>query len=332
MKIALDAMGGDNAPEEIVKGALLAAEKLQSEIVLVGDEARIRKIAPHLPNSISIVHTDEYITMDESPSVALRQKRNASVIVAANLLKSKEVDAMISAGNTGALLEAVVLHVGRLKSAKIKRPALSVVLPSYKKPTIFLDAGANPDCKPEYLLQFARMGATYAKYMLDRENPTVGLLNIGVEDKKGNQFTQETFALLSASKSINFVGNVEAGAIMRAQVDVAVADGFSGNILLKTAEGIAEIIYKTAKDIIKSNPLYVVGILLLTGVLKKLKKAMDHSEHGGALLFGIDGICIKAHGRAKKEAVCNALKLAEKMIKMDIITKFTEDMNAASEE
>ncbi len=329
MKIAIDAMGGDHAPNETVKGAVMASKYTDAELVLVGNENKIKKLIPAKIKNISVEHTDEFIEMDESPSLALRKKRKASIIVAANLLKEKKVDALISAGNTGALLEAVVLHVGRIKTAKIKRPALSVILPTYQKPTVLLDAGANPDCKPEYLLQFAKMGCTYAKYILNRENPTVGLVNIGSEDHKGNAFSQATYELL-ASSGINFTGNVESGELMRGKVDVAVADGFVGNIVLKTAEGTAEIISKITKDLVKKNPVYLMGALLLTGLIKKLKIAMDHSEHGGALLFGIDGICIKAHGRAKADAIVNAIKLAEKMAGQNIIQKFSDDMNEST--
>ena len=325
MKIAIDAMGGDYAPIETVKGAVIASKSVNAELVLVGDEEKIKKLLPKNIQNISICHTDEYIEMEETPSLALRKKRKASIIVAANLLKNKEVDALISAGNTGALLETAVLHVGRIKTAKIKRPALSVILPTYKKPTILLDAGANPDCKPEYLIQFAKMGCTYAKNILGRDNPTVALINIGSEAHKGNAFSQSAYELLSQS-GINFIGNIESGDVMRGKVDVAVADGFVGNIVLKTAESTAELINKVTKDIIGKNPIYLLGVALIYGVLKKLKIAMDHSEHGGALLFGIDGICIKAHGRAKSDAIFNAIKLAEKMANQDIIRKFAEDM------
>ncbi len=326
MKIAVDAMGGDNAPHEIVKGVITAASFVKGELILVGDETKIKPLIHNKPHNVSIVHTDEYIEMDENPTASLRRKKNASIIVAAKLVKNKEADALISAGNTGALLEASLLHMGRIKSAKIKRPALSVVLPTYKKPTILLDAGANSDCKPEYLLQFAKMGMIYSKYIIGLENPTVGLINIGSEPNKGNSFSLEAFELLS-NAGINFVGNVESGAIFRGQVDVAVADGFTGNIVLKTAESAAELINKLIKDIVKSNPIYLLGALLFKGVFQKLKSVLDHSEHGGALLFGVDGICIKAHGRAKFDAIVNAIKLAQKMSKTNIIAKFTEEMN-----
>ena len=330
MKIAIDAMGGDNAPVEIVKGAVKASSYLESDIILVGDENKIKPLIPANTKKITILHTDEFIEMAESPSVALRKKRRASIILAANLVKEKKADAVITAGNTGAFLEASVLHIGRLKSAKIKRPAISVVLPSFNKPTILLDAGANPECKPEYLVQFAKMGSTYAKHILNVENPTVGLINIGSEEYKGSSFIQSTYELLEKS-NVNFKGNVEPNTLMEGVVDVAVADGFVGNIILKTAEGTGGLVTKLIKQHIGKNPISILGAMLMKSVFKKLKKEMDHSEYGGALLFGIDGISIKAHGRAKYDAVENAIKLAERMIKKDIIRLFAEDMAETEE-
>lgn len=329
MKIAIDAMGGDHAPGEIIKGAAEASANKKIHIILVGDEKQIKRHLPDGIKNISIEHTDEYVEMHESPSMALRKKRRASIIVASELVKQKKVDALISAGNTGALLEAVVLHVGRIKTAKIKRPALAVVLPTFNKPTILLDAGANPECKPEYLLQFAKMGCTYGKNILNIKKPSVGLLNIGSEDNKGNSFIQSTYELLSSS-DLNFKGNVEPGTIMNGIVDVAVADGFVGNMILKTAEGTGELMTKLIKRYVAESFTAKLGALLMSGVFNKLKINMDHSEHGGALLFGVDGICIKVHGRAKSDAVFNAIKLAERMIARDIIKRFAEDMLAQS--
>lgn len=332
MKIAMDAMGGDHAPAEIVKGAAKASEDKDLEIILIGDEEKIRKYLPEGSKNISIRHTDEYIEMQESPSSALRKKPRASIIVGAEMLKSKEADALISAGNTGAFLEAVVLHAGRIKSGatKIKRPAISVVLPAFRKPTVLLDAGANPECKPEYMLQFAKMGCTYAKNILNVKNPTVGLVNIGSEDNKGSTFIKATYDLLSSS-GLNFTGNAEPGDIMNGTVDVAVADGFTGNIILKTAEATGELVTSLIKKHVSSSLPAKLGALLMKGVFKKIKKDMDHSEHGGALLFGIDGICIKAHGRAKRDAVWNAINVAKRMIKRDIIRKFAEDLSEGAD-
>lgn len=328
MNIAIDAMGGDHTPAEIAKGALEASREISGEIILVGDETKIKKYLDSGKGDLSkiqIRHTDQYIEMDETPSLALRKKKDASIIVAAKLLKKKEAAALISAGNTGAIMEAVVLNVGRIRHSNIKRPALSVVLPTYRQSTILLDAGANAECKPAYLLQFAKMGCTYARNILDRPNPRVGLMNIGSEEKKGNAITVAAYELLSQS-GINFIGNVEPSGLMNGDVDVAVADGFVGNMVLKTAEGTAEFFTKVLKDLIKSEKLAMLGALFQKNVFRKLKEKMDHSEHGGALLFGVDGICIKAHGKSDAKTIVSAIRLAERMAKQDIIRKFAEDM------
>lgn len=330
MRIAIDAMGGDYAPAETVKGAEKAASGNKSlEIVLVGDEKKIKEhMSEDFPN-ISISHTEEYVEMHESPSAALRKKPNASIIVAAKMLKERKVDALISAGNTGALLEAALLYVGRIKTdkVKIKRPAISVVLPTFNKPTILLDAGANPECKPEYLIQFAQMGCIYSKHIIGVDNPTVGLINIGSEDNKGSAVIKASYELLKSS-NLNFKGNVEPSTIMKnGEVDVAVADGFTGNIVLKTAEGTGELVTRLIKKHVSNNIFAKIGGLLMKGAFRQIKKDLDHSEHGGALLFGIDGICIKAHGRAKHDAIENAVKVAVRMINKEIIKKFAEEMS-----
>jgi phosphate acyltransferase len=327
MRIAIDAMGGDLAPAEIVKGSLMSLKDVSAEVVLVGDENKILSCikGKNLPRRVSIVHTEQFVEMHENPTTALRKKKNCSILVAANLLKQGEVDALISAGNTGALMEAALITVGRIAGLKIKRPALSVFMPTYNEHTIFLDAGANSDCRPEFILQFAKMGNIYAGKIMNRENPRVGLLNIGTEQTKGNALTLAAFELLSNS-SMNFVGNIEPRDLLRGAVDVAVTDGFVGNMVLKTAEGTAELFIKLLKDYIKKNSLSKFAAILLKPVFNKLKKKLDHTEYGGALLFGVNGVCIKAHGRADSRTIHNAIKLAERIISKDIVSRFAEEL------
>lgn len=327
MKIALDAMGGDNAPEEIVKGAIGASKEINSEIILVGNREKILPFFKNraTPKKISIHHTDQFVEMFENPTMALRKKKNSSILIASQLLKNGDAQALISAGNTGALMEAALITIGRIPGMKIKRPALSVLMPTYDKHTIFLDAGANSDCKPEFILQFARMGNIYAKKIMSRDNPKIGLLNIGSEQTKGNSVTLAAYELLN-NANLNFIGNIEPRDLLSGAVDVAVTDGFVGNMVLKTAEGTAELFTKLLKDYIKRNSLSKIAAILLKPAFKALKRKLDHSEYGGALLFGVDGICIKAHGRADSLTIQNAIKLAEKIINEDIVKRFAEDL------
>lgn len=327
MRIAIDAMGGDNAPQEIVNGVVAALKNIDCEVALVGNQDRILQCFKHKtpPKRVSIIHTDQFVEMFENPTTALRKKKNSSILMAAGLLKSGEVSALISAGNTGALMEAALIMVGRIPGVRIKRPALSVLMPSYKENTIFLDVGANSDCKPEFLLQFAKMGSVYAKKVLRRENPRVGLLNIGSEATKGNALTLAAHELLSHSH-INFVGNVEPRDLLNGAIDVAVADGFVGNMVLKTAEGTAEFFVKLLKDYLTKNSVSKLAALLLKPAFSALKKKLDHTEYGGALLFGVNGICIKAHGRADSKTIHNAIKLAVDIGQQDIIRCFAEEL------
>jgi glycerol-3-phosphate acyltransferase PlsX len=269
--------------------------------------------------------------MHENPTIALRKKKQASILVAAELLKKNEIKALISAGNTGALMEAAIITVGRIPGIRIKRPALSVLMPTYKTHCIFLDVGANADCKPEFILQFARMGSIYARVIMKRETPKIGLLNIGSEKTKGNATTLAAYELLSRSR-LNFVGNIEPRDLLGGMVDVVVTDGFVGNMVLKTAEGTAELFIKLLKEYIMKNSLSKLAAVLLKPVFSQLKKKLDHTEYGGALLFGVNGICIKSHGRADARTIYNAVKLAERLAQEDITSRFTEDLREDSSE
>lgn len=327
MRIAIDAMGGDNAPEAIVRGAVQTAKKTDAELILVGDERKIKPFMhPGACKRIAIHHTEEYVGMDEVPSVSLRKKKNASVAVAAALVQRGEAQAMISAGNTGALMEAALLNLGRIKG--IKRPALGVFLPTYRDITLLLDAGANTDCRPEYLYQFAEMGSIYAEKVMNRPRPKVALLNIGTEPGKGNSLVQATFDMLARS-SLNFVGNIEPADFLEGCADVVVADGFLGNLVLKTAEGTADLFIKILKEYVQRALVSKVAAFFLRPVFRDMKKKLDHSEHGGALLLGLRGICIKSHGRADARTIESAVNMAARAVKDEIVTRIAQSIEVA---
>ena len=309
IKIALDAMGGDYAPSEIVKGAVEAVKKNYAEVVLVGIESQVEKELAKYPavEGISIKHASEVIAMDEVPATAVRSKRDSSMVVAANLVKEKQVQGMVSAGSTGAQMAAGVMNIGRVKG--IKRPAIATLLPTLDGPKLLLDVGANVDSKPENLLQFAHMGSLYAEKLLGLDKPKVGLINIGAEKSKGNQLTIETYGLLEQS-GLNFVGNIEPRDIPGGAVDVMVCDGFVGNCLLKFAEGLASGFGVLLKRELTKNFVRKIGALILAPGLRDFKKQFDYSEYGGAPLLGINGVSIICHGSSKSTAICNAIRAA----------------------
>jgi len=312
MNVAVDAMGGDYAPEEIVKGALIAAEKYPGDnIILVGDRNKIMKVAQKLPTNIFIEHTDEYITMGEAPSKAIKKKKRSSMKISAELVKEGKSDAIVSAGNTGALLETSILTIGRIKG--IKRPALATFFPTKKGHCLLIDSGANSMCKHEYLIQFAQMGSIYMKVVERIAKPRVGLINIGEEKGKGNNFYREVFEMMQNEPSINFTGNSEPKDFLAGNVEVAVADGFIGNIVLKSAEAAAEFLMSVMREEIKKSIVAKVTALTLKPVFRSMKGRLDHSKHGGALLIGLKGICIKSHGRADSTAITNAIGLSKKI-------------------
>lgn len=326
MTIAVDAMGGDDAPAEIVKGAYKAAKGSSAKLLLVGDEKAIKRHLPPLykRRGIEIVHCEDYIRMDESPGTSLRRRDQASLVVAARLVRAGEAQALVSAGNTGALHQISLLEIGRLKG--IRRPALAALLPSEGEPVVALDLGANADCKPEYLLQFAWMGNTYSRRVMGIDKPRVGLLNIGTEAGKGNTLVNQAHDLLSET-TLNFVGNVEPNAIFQGTVDVVVCDGFVGNMMLKSAEAISEFILKRMKQAATSNARAKLGGLMLRPSLRSLKQDISHSDHGGAILLGLKGIVIKCHGRADKATVCNGIKAAEQALESDVLGRIGENLS-----
>ncbi|GLI56008.1 phosphate acyltransferase [Propionigenium maris DSM 9537] len=323
MRVALDAMGGDFAPLEPVKGAVLATQEMDHlNVILVGNKELIEKELEKYnydKNRITIEHAPDVIAMDEkdNPAMAVRKKPLASMNVALDLIKEGRADASVSAGNTGALMTASQLKLRRIKG--VLRPAITTVFPSKKGHLVMLDAGANAECKPEYLDQFAVMATKYSEVLLGTGDPKVGLLNIGEEPGKGNELTKEAFSLLAENKKINFVGNIESRDMMDAGIDIVVTDGFTGNILLKTAEGTASFILDFLKKEIPKKGLYKLGALLLKPVFKRLKEKMDSSEYGGALFLGLNGISIKAHGNSDSKAFKNAIQVAEKFAEVDLV-------------
>ncbi len=312
MKIAIDAMGGDNAPKEVVLGAAKAVKTFSDlHIILVGNEKEIKKYLPD-EERISIIHTDEVIHGTDEPVKAVRRKKNSSMVLAANLVKNGEADGCISAGNTGALMAAGLFVVGRV--AGINRPALAPTLPTLDgKGFVFLDVGANADAKPEHLLQYAIMGSVYAEKVRGIKNPRVGLLNIGTEEQKGNELAKQAYALLKESR-LNFIGNVEARDLLEGVADVVVTDGFTGNMVLKTLEGTALSLFKMMKNVFTSSLKSKLAAAVLMPELKKIKSQMDYSEYGGAGLFGLKAPVVKAHGSSDANAIFHAVRQTRDMI------------------
>lgn len=322
MKIAVDAMGGDYAPEAIVKGVLLARDEFKDiEFQLYGKEAEIKKYLTDDRN-ITIIHTDEKINSEDEPVKAIRRKKQASMVLAAQAVKEGRADAVLSAGNTGALLAAGLFVVGRIKG--IDRPGLMSTLPVIGKDGGFdmLDLGANADNKPEHLVKYAILGSYYAKNVRKIAQPKVALLNNGIEEMKGNEVTKKAFELLKATPEIDFIGNIEAREILEGRADVVVTDGFTGNAVLKSIEGTALSMMTLLKSsILGAGVKGKMGALLLKDSLKNLKNQMDYSKHGGAVLFGLKAPVVKAHGSAKEEAVYATIKQIHTMLESHVVEK-----------
>ena len=324
-RIAVDAMGGDYAPEEIVAGAIEASAELDIDILLVGDRQQIdslvKKHGGRESVQIEVVHAEDVITMKEEPLVGIRRKPKASINVAMNLVKQKKADAVVSAGHSGAAMAAALLRLGRLKG--IERPAIGAVLPTIvpDKSVIVLDVGANVDCKAKYLEQFALMGTIYSKYVLGNELPKVGLLNIGEESSKGNELALATHQLLSDNPQIPFIGNAEGRDVLSGEFDIIVCDGFVGNVILKFAEAIGEVMLQIMKEELPKGLRGKVGTALLKPNLMNIKRRIDRAEHGGGLLFGVAGICIISHGSSRRGSMFNAIRLAKEAFDNDVLEK-----------
>lgn len=307
MKIAVDAMGGDHAPEVVVRGALKAVEDFGIEVVLVGRRNEIEALCVKESPRVEIFDASEVIGMDEAPAVGVRKKKDSSIVRAVGLVKEGKCSAVVSAGSTGAAMAAGLLGLGRIKN--IDRPAIASILPSGRGGTVLLDIGANVDCSAKNLLQFGHMGYLYAQRILGIENPRVGLLSVGEEDSKGNSLTLEAFPLLKAA-GINFVGNVEGRDIFNGAADVVVCDGFVGNVVLKAGEGLAMALLKMMKEELTRNWLSKMGTALTLPGLKELRRRLDYAEYGGAPLLGVNGVVIICHGSSSALAVRNAVRVA----------------------
>lgn len=323
MKIAVDAMGGDYAPKEIVLGAIEAVKAYDDlEVALVGDEKQIRDVlrqygGEKIPR-LSVVHASEVIDMSEHPAQAIRKKKDASIVVATRLVKEGKCDAIVAAGSTGAAVTAALFGLGRIKG--IDRPCIATPIPSKKGITVLLDSGANSNSKPKHLVEGAIMGSHYAKYILGIDKPMIGLLNIGEEASKGNELSQATYPLLQKLKTISFYGNVEGRDIPKGTVDVVVCDGFVGNVILKFGEGMALFIIRLVKDTIhQSGFIAKLGAIAVYPALKVLKKRLDFTEYGGAPLLGVDGSFIICHGSSKAKAIKNAIRIAGELVQQDVV-------------
>ena len=322
MRIALDAMGGDYAPKEIVAGAVAAAPETHGKILLIGRKQEIERVHPGpFPSQIEIIEAPEVVEMDDEPVNAVRRKRNSSLVMGADLVKRGEADALVSAGNTGAVTAAAHLMWRTLPN--ISRPAIATVIPCRTGCFVLLDSGATVDADPENLYEFAIMGAVYAESVLGLKSPRVALLNIGEEESKGNQLTKATFKLLK-NRVPNFVGNVEGKHLFDGNVDVVVCDAFVGNVLLKTAQGLGAFVIEMFKDSAPKNPLMRLPLILLKGGINRLRKRMDYAEYGGAPLLGVEGICFICHGHSNAKAIKNALLLAQKGHDNNLVQQLTD--------
>ena len=321
MRIAVDAMGGDHAPDRPVAGALAALRERARdfEIVLVGDESRLTPLLARRPSErLSVLHAPESIGMEESPASALRRKRSSSIAVGMGLQKQGLADAFVSAGNTGAVMAAALTTLGRIQG--LSRPAIMVVFPTQADPCLVLDAGANAECKPQHLAQFALMGHVYAAEILGRAKPRIGLLSIGEEAGKGNDLTVAAHGLLSES-GLNFVGNVEGRDVLRGAVDVVVTDGFTGNVLLKFGESFADFLASEVRREVNADRRAALGAWLMRPAFQRLQRRIDYAEYGGAPLLGVDGIVIICHGGSSEKAFRNAILVARRAVRRDLANR-----------
>ena len=344
MRIAIDAMGGDNAPGAIVEGAVRAARDFDFHAILVGDEAVLQRLLPTLPPNVSIHHASQIVAMDEAPSGALRKKKDSSVAVATRLHAEGKADAVLSAGNTGAASAFAIFGLRPIEG--IDRPGIASVFPTQKNPLVLMDAGANADCRPRHLTEFAIMGAAYARAisgvipgtkstLSEDQLPTVGLLSIGEEEGKGNELVKNTYRLLREQSQLGFYsyyGNVEGRDIAYGTVDVVVCDGYVGNIVLKTTEGFAKMFAGSLKTAMLSSLRAKIGALLLKPALVQMRREFDYTEYGGAVLLGVNGVCVISHGSSDAKSIYSALRIARQAASKDVtgsIRRAMEQIKAA---
>ena len=333
MKILLDAMGGDKAPDANIKGAVKAINQIKAEVILIGKEEIIRskikefygKEMEEISDRLKIKNATETIEMEDTPTLAIKHKKDSSMVVGFNMLKQGEGDVFISAGNSGALLTGATLLVGRIKG--IDRPALAGILPAYKSRLLLIDCGSNTNCKPINLLQFAQMSSIYLRNTFGNERPKVGLLNIGTEETKGNELIKESYKLIKEKADeldIEFVGNVEGRDAFSGKIDILVADGFTGNVFLKTVEGVGKLVKRTLSESIKKNVFTMLGALPAMPSINALSKAMDYKEYGGALFLGVKKPVVKAHGSSDEKLFEFTIKQAEQFVENKAVDKMIE--------
>ena len=331
--IALDAMGGDQAPDAVVAGAVAALRHYGDiRVLLAGPEKRLETLlagAGDVRDRAEILPADDVIQMDESPMLAVRQKVNSSMVQAMLAVREGRAGAVVSAGNTGAVLAGGMLRIGRIPG--VERPALAPVIPGVKKPFLLIDAGANVDCQPRYLVQFGLMGSVYMHSVMGVEKPAVGLVNIGAEAEKGNRLTKETYQLMQAQTSYYFAGNVEAREVPSGDFDVVVADGFDGNIILKYTEGLMSAMMTMLKGNLMASKVTKLGAALSRPAFHRFKQSLDYNAYGGAPLLGVEGAVIKAHGSSGEAAIMNALRQARTMLAGDVAGKIREGLEGLGE-
>ena len=340
MKILLDVMGGDNAPDATIKGAYNAINQIKAEVVLIGNEEVIRakfkelygKQPEEISNRFSIKHTTEEIEMEDIPTMAIKHKKDSSMVVGFRMLKEDEGDVFISAGNSGALLTGATLLVGRIKG--IDRPAIAGILPAYKSQLLLMDSGANTNCKPENILQFALMSTIYLRNTYGIERPRIGLLNIGTEETKGNELTKESYQLLKEKADeygINFIGNIEGREAFLGEVDAIVTDGFTGNIFLKAVEGLGKFVKISLTESIKKNAISTIAALPALPGIKRFTKTMDYKSYGGALFLGVKKPVVKAHGSSDEILFEFTIKQAERFVENQAVPKLIEAVTQINE-
>ncbi|MCL4416518.1 MAG: phosphate acyltransferase PlsX [Actinobacteria bacterium] len=326
--VIIDAMGGDYAPMEILKGAYDAYLRYNTSIILVGSKDKIKKNASDLNidlNVFKIIDARQEVLMNDHPGDVVKNKKESSIFIGTKLLSENRNRAFISAGNTGAVMACSLFNVKRLEG--VLRPAIAIIIPLAENPIVLIDAGANADCKPQYLKQFAFMGKIFSQKILNIGNPKVGLINVGSEEGKGNELSIKSFDLLKEFKEINFQGNIEGRDLFNGSVDVAVCDGFTGNILLKSIEGMAELFFSEIKQVLTANFKFKVCAAILKEPFKNMKKKFDYEEYGGAFLIGINGIVIIAHGSSKAKAITNAVRVAIEGQKGNIVENIAKEFN-----
>ena len=325
VRVALDAMGGDRGPEVTVEGAVAAARELGSTVILVGNEAVLREhLARHDVRGLAMTvrHAPEAVEMGENPMSALRKKKHSSIRIGLEMVKKGEAEAFVSAGNTGAVMATALVVLGPLPG--VERPAIAVVVPTITHQAVLLDVGANVDCKPRHLLQFAIMGNVYARDILGQTRPRVGLLSIGEEESKGNELTREAFKEMEEEPSLNFIGNVEGRDVFSGIADVVVCDGFIGNVALKISEGLVETIFSLLREELKKDLRARAGSFLLVPTFRRFRRRIDSSEYGGAPLLGVNGVCMISHGRSTGKAIRNAIRAAEGCVNIQLIAHIRE--------